>query len=59
MDVVGAYETSLPILVRSMAIRDITLIPENVLTLSLFLSDLDSSSLKVVKIENISIILVS
>ena len=42
-----------------MPISDNAFNPENVLTLSLFLYDLDSKRLKVVKIENISVILVS
>ena len=45
--------------VKIIAISDNTFIPENVLTLSLFLYDLDSNNLNVVKMENISIVVVS
>lgn len=51
---VGAKKAFVPILVRAIATNDIAFTPENTLTLSLFLSDLGSSSLMMVKTENIS-----
>ena len=51
---VGAKKAFVPILVRAIATKDIAFTPENTLTLSLFLSDLDSSSRMMVKTENIS-----
>ena len=59
IDVVGAPEATRPMLVMRMPTSESTFMPENVFTLSLFLSERDSSSFRVVKTEKIQTKVVS